>query len=117
TLAPENCTPEDIAELAAAGVILAAGHTNATYDTTVAALKAGVSGFTHLFNAMSPMTHRAPGVVGAALEDATSYCGVIADGRHVDWPVLRIALRAKAIERFMLVTDAMPTVGSATRTF
>lgn len=117
TLAPESCTPEDIAELAAAGVILAAGHTNATYDTTVAALKAGVSGFTHLFNAMSPMAHRAPGVVGAALEDATSYCGLIADGRHVDWPVLRIALRAKAIERFMLVTDAMPTVGSKARTF
>jgi N-acetylglucosamine-6-phosphate deacetylase len=117
TLAPENCTPEDIAELTAAGVIVAAGHTNATYDTTVAALKAGVSGFTHLFNAMSPMTHRAPGVVGAALEDATSYCGLIADGRHVDWPVLRIALRARAIARFMLVTDAMPTVGSATRTF
>src|SRR6185312_2641747 len=117
TLAPENCTPEDIAELAAAGVILAAGHTNATYDTTVAALKAGVSGFTHLFNAMSPMTHRAPGVVGAALEDQSAWCGLIADGRHVDWSVLRIALRTRPIDRFMLVTDAMPTVGSAQKTF
>ena len=117
TLAPENCTPADIAELHAAGVILAAGHTNATYETTKAALKAGVSGFTHLFNAMSPMTHRAPGVVGAALEDQESYSGLIADGRHVDWTVLRIALNARPIDRFMLVTDAMPTVGSAQKTF
>ncbi|ESQ94603.1 N-acetylglucosamine-6-phosphate deacetylase [Asticcacaulis benevestitus] len=117
TLAPENCTPEDIAELAQAGVILAAGHTNATYDTTVAALKAGVTGFTHLFNAMSPFTHRAPGVVGAALEDQTSYSGLIADGHHVDWAALRIALRTRPIDRFMLVTDAMPTVGSPTKTF
>ena len=117
TLAPENCTPDDIAELHAAGVIIAAGHTNATYDITRTALKAGVTGFTHLFNAMSPMTHRAPGVVGAALEDQTSYSGLIADGRHVDWAVLRIALNARPIDRFMLVTDAMPTVGSAQKTF
>ncbi len=117
TLAPENCTPEDIAELAAAGVILAAGHTNATYETTIAALMAGITGFTHLFNAMSPLTHRAPGVVGAALEDLTSYSGIIADGHHVDWAPLRIALRARPIDRFMLVTDAMPTVGSETKTF
>jgi N-acetylglucosamine-6-phosphate deacetylase len=117
TLAPENCTPEDIAELAAAGVILAAGHTNATYETTVTALKAGITGFTHLFNAMSPLTHRAPGVVGAALEDLTSYSGIIADGHHVDWAALRIALRTRPIDRFMLVTDAMPTVGSETKTF
>jgi N-acetylglucosamine-6-phosphate deacetylase len=117
TLAPENCTPEDIAELAAAGVILAAGHTNATYETTVSALKAGITGFTHLFNAMSPLTHRAPGVVGAALEDLTSYSGLIADGHHVDWAALRIALRTRPIDRFMLVTDAMPTVGSETKTF
>ncbi|MEI9902599.1 MAG: N-acetylglucosamine-6-phosphate deacetylase [Asticcacaulis sp.] len=117
TLAPENCTPEDIAELAAAGVIIAAGHTNATYETTVAALDAGVTGFTHLFNAMSPMTHRAPGVAGAALESRTAFCGLIADGQHVAWPVIRVALRAKAHDHVMLVTDAMPTVGSATKTF
>ncbi len=117
TLAPENCTPEDIAELVEAGVIVVAGHTNATYAVTQDALKAGITGFTHLFNAMSPMTHRAPGVVGAALDNQTAYCGLIADGRHVDWPVLRIALRARPIDRFMLVTDAMPTVGSKTKTF
>lgn len=117
TLAPERCTPEDIAELAAAGVIIAAGHTNATYETTVAALRAGLSGFTHLFNAMSPMLHRAPGVAGAALEDLTSYSGLIMDGHHVDWPVLKVALRARPADRYMLVTDAMPTVGSRQKTF
>ncbi len=117
TLAPENCTTADIGELRDAGVIVAAGHTNATYDIARAALTAGVTGFTHLFNAMSPMTHRAPGVVGAALEDQEAYCGLIADGHHVDWAVLRIALRARPIDRFMLVTDAMPTVGSKQKTF
>ena len=117
TLAPENCTPADISELRDSGVLVAAGHTNATYETAVAALKAGVTSFTHLFNAMSPMTHRAPGVVGAALEDQTAWCGLIADGRHVDWAVLRIALRTRPIDRFMLVTDAMPTVGSKQKTF
>jgi len=117
TLAPERCTPDDIRELAEAGVIVAAGHTNADYATTVKALAAGVTGFTHLFNAMSPLSHRAPGVVGAALESQTAYCGLIADGHHVDWPVLKIALRTRPVDRFMLVTDAMPTVGSATKTF
>ncbi|MGN6422659.1 MAG: N-acetylglucosamine-6-phosphate deacetylase [Asticcacaulis sp.] len=117
TLAPENCAPEDIRELAEAGVIVAAGHTNATYAETKDALAAGVTGFTHLFNAMSPLQHRAPGVVGAALESQTAYCGLIADGHHVDWPVLSIALRTRPHDRFMLVTDAMPTVGSKTKSF
>lgn len=117
TLAPELCDTGDIAALAAAGVIVAAGHTDAGYATMRAALDAGVTGFTHLFNAMSPMLHRAPGVVGAALDDQASYCGLIADGHHVDAAVLRIALRAKPIDRFMLVTDAMPTVGSPAKTF
>ncbi len=117
TLAPERCTPEDIRELAEAGVIIAAGHTNATYDQMVEGLNAGVTGFTHLFNAMSPMLHRAPGVVGAALESQTAYCGLIMDGHHVDWPVLRVALHTRPAERYMLVTDAMPTVGSKTKTF
>jgi N-acetylglucosamine-6-phosphate deacetylase len=117
TLAPERCAPEDIAELRAAGVIIAAGHTNATYAQTVEALNAGVTGFTHLFNAMSPMLHRAPGVVGAALENLDNFSGLIMDGHHVDWPVLKVALRTRPANRFMLVTDAMPTVGSATKSF
>ena len=117
TLAPERCAPEDIAELRAAGVTIAAGHTNATYAQTVEALNAGVTGFTHLFNAMSPMLHRAPGVVGAALENLDNFSGLIMDGHHVDWPVLKVALRTRPANRFMLVTDAMPTVGSTTKTF
>lgn len=117
TLAPETCGTDDIAALSAAGVIVSAGHTDADHATMRAALDAGVTGFTHLFNAMSPMLHRAPGVVGAALDDQTSYCGLIADGHHVDAAVMRIALRARPIDRFMLVTDAMPTVGSTTKTF
>jgi N-acetylglucosamine-6-phosphate deacetylase len=117
TLAPERCGPDDIRELAGAGVIIAAGHTNATYAQMVEGLDAGVTGFTHLFNAMSPMLHRAPGVVGAALENQTAYCGLIMDGHHVDWPVLRVALHTRPAERYMLVTDAMPTVGSKTKTF
>jgi N-acetylglucosamine-6-phosphate deacetylase len=106
-----------IRRLADAGVVVSAGHTNATYAETRAALDAGLSGFTHLFNAMSPLTSRAPGVVGAALEDQSSWCGLIVDGRHVDPAVLRIALRCKPVEKFMLVTDAMPSVGAAEKSF
>jgi len=117
TIAPELCSGEDIAALTAGGAVVSAGHTDASFPVMRAALDAGVTGFTHLFNAMSPLTHRAPGVVGAALDDANSYCGIIVDGRHVDPIALRIALRAKPIDRFMLVSDAMPTVGSATKSF
>jgi N-acetylglucosamine-6-phosphate deacetylase len=112
TLAPEETTPESIAKLAATGVVVSAGHTNATYAEMRSALDHGLKGFTHLFNAMSPMTHREPGSVGAALDDDASWCGIIVDGRHVDPVVLRIALRAKRRDRFMLVTDAMPNVGA-----
>jgi len=117
TLAPETTTPEMIRRLVEAGVVVAAGHTNASYATTRAALAAGLSGFTHLFNAMSPLTSREPGVVGAALESQGAWCGLIVDGRHVDPAVLRIALRTRPMDRFMLVTDAMPTVGMSDKRF
>jgi N-acetylglucosamine-6-phosphate deacetylase len=117
TLAPEMTTPGIISKLASAGVVVSAGHTNATYGEILAALRHGLTGFTHLFNAMSQLTARAPGVVGAALEDARSWCGIIVDGRHVDPAVLRIALRCKRRDRFMLVTDAMPSVGAAEKSF
>ena len=94
TLAPEMTDPGVIRRLVGAGVAVAAGHTNATYETTRQALGAGLTGFTHLFNAMSPLTSRKPGVVGAALEDQQSWCGIIVDGRHVAPATLRIALRA-----------------------
>lgn len=117
TLAPEETTPNMIRRLVDAGVIVSAGHTNATYQQTRAAIEAGLSGFTHLFNAMSPLTSRAPGVVGAALEDQATWCGLIVDGRHVEPAVLRIALRCKPLRKFMLVTDAMPTVGATGKSF
>ncbi|MFZ0267835.1 N-acetylglucosamine-6-phosphate deacetylase [Caulobacter sp.] len=117
TLAPETTTPEMVRRLTAAGVTVAAGHTNAAYGTVRKALDAGLTGFTHLFNAMSPLTSREPGVVGAALESITAWCGIIVDGRHVDPVVLRIALRTRPLNRFMLVTDAMPTVGMTDKSF
>ena len=117
TLAPETTTPDIIRKLTNAGVIVAAGHTNAAYGTMRKALAAGLSGFTHLFNAMSPLTSREPGAVGAALESQTAWCGLIVDGRHVDPAVLRIALRTRPLDRFMLVTDAMPTVGMIDKSF
>ena len=117
TLAPEATTPQMIRRLVDAGVVVAAGHTNADYDTIRAALDAGLSGFTHLFNAMSPLTSREPGAVGAALEDEASWCGLIVDGRHVHPAVLRIALRARRRDRFMLVTDALSSVGQAEKSF
>jgi N-acetylglucosamine-6-phosphate deacetylase len=117
TLAPEMTTPTIIAQLAAAGVVVCAGHTNATYAEIRTALRHGLTGFTHLFNAMSQLAAREPGVVGAALDDPDSWCGIIVDGRHVDPTVLRIALRCKRHDRFMLVTDAMPSVGATEKSF
>jgi N-acetylglucosamine-6-phosphate deacetylase len=117
TLAPERADSAVIARLAAAGVILAAGHTNATAADIAAARAHGLTGFTHLFNAMSQMTGREPGAVGAALSEDESYCGIIVDGKHVDPRVLKVALRAKRHDRFMLVTDAMPAVGSNAASF
>lgn len=117
TLAPERTTGETIARLARAGVVVAAGHTNARYATMRQALDNGLTGVTHLFNAMSPLTGREPGVVGAVLENQTAYAGIIVDGRHVDPVTLKIALRARPLDRFMLVTDAMPTVGMADKRF
>jgi N-acetylglucosamine-6-phosphate deacetylase len=117
TLAPEKTRPEIIARLAAAGVVVSAGHTNASYAAARAALDHGLTCFTHLFNAMSPLTSREPGVVGAALMDQGSWCGVIVDGRHVDPVVLKIALKCKPVDRFILVTDAMPSVGMNPKSF
>src|SRR3984893_9089730 len=117
TLAPEMTTPQIIERLVAAGVVVAAGHTNATYAEMRAALAHGLTGFTHLFNAMSQLTGREPGVVGAALDDPSSWCGIIVDGAHTDPVVLRIALKCKPHDRFMLVTDAMPSVGTNSKSF
>ena len=112
TIAPERVPEAIIRALHARGVLVAAGHTAADYATTVRALAAGVRGFTHLFNAMTPLTSREPGAVGAALEDRDSWCDVIVDGQHVHPASLRVALAAKPRGKVFLVTDAMPPVGS-----
>ncbi len=117
TLAPERTTPAMIRRLADAGVIVSAGHTNASCAQLQSALDQGLTGFTHLFNAMSPLKSREPGATGAALDDGRAWCGIIADGRHVDPVTLRVALRCKGPERLMLVTDAMPSVGMADKHF
>ena len=113
TLAPEAATLAQIRALADAGAVVSLGHSDCSFDTAQAGFDAGARMATHLFNAMSPMTHRAPGLTGAALEDGRVWAGLIADGIHVDNPVLRIALRAKAGPgRMFLVSDAMSTIGT-----
>jgi N-acetylglucosamine-6-phosphate deacetylase len=113
TLAPEMTTTEMIARLAAGGILVSAGHSDASFAQTSAAIAHGVRGFTHLFNAMAPLAPREPGIVGAALFDANTWCGIIVDGHHVDPVMLKLALRCKRHDRFMLVTDAMPPVGTS----
>lgn len=117
TVAPECISPAQIRRLIEAGVIVAAGHSDADYQTVRNAIDAGVTGFTHLFNAMSQLTNRAPGMVGAALEDAATYAGIIVDGHHLHPATFRVALNAKGTDRLMLVTDAMATVGSTNGEF
>jgi N-acetylglucosamine-6-phosphate deacetylase len=117
TLAPEQVSHDVIRQLSEAGVIVVAGHTGADYATTRAALEAGVSGFTHLYNAMTPLGSRDPGVVGAALDDPHSWCGLIVDMHHVHPASLRIAIAAKARGKSVLVTDAMPPVGSDSHSY
>jgi N-acetylglucosamine-6-phosphate deacetylase len=117
TLAPEQVDPGTIRELCARGVIVAAGHTAGSYEQVRTGLAAGIRGFTHLFNAMTPLTSREPGAVGAALDDADSWCGLIVDGHHAHPASLRVAIRAKARGKMMLVTDAMPPVGGVSPEF
>ena len=115
TLAPEQVPNGFIAALAAAGVRVALGHSMATYAQTRSAMADGLTGFTHLFNAMRPLASREPGPITAALEDPAAWFGMIVDGIHVDPAVLRLALRGLA--QPMLVTDAMPPVGGGGSAF
>ncbi len=112
TVAPESTPVEAVRRLAAAGGIVSLGHTDCDYDTALAYIAAGASTATHLFNAMSPLGHRAPGMVGAVLDSGIS-AGLIADGIHVHPAAARVALRAKrGPGRLFLVTDAMLTIGT-----
>ena len=115
TLAPEEVPNGFISGLAKSGVRVALGHSMATYAQTKAALAEGLTGFTHLFNAMRPLGARDPGPIAAALECSDAWFGMIVDGVHVDPAMLRLALRGSA--RPILITDAMPPVGGDRRTF
>lgn len=113
TVAAEQVTPDQVHALVAAGATVSLGHTDCTLEQANALIAAGATGVTHLFNAMSGLGHRAPGLVGAALESPGVWAGLIADGVHVDPAALRIALRAKrGPGRLFLVTDAMSLIGS-----
>ena len=115
TLAPERVPAGFIAALARAGVRVLLGHSMATYAQTKAALAEGLTGFTHLFNAMRPLASREPGPIAAALETPDAWFGMIVDRQHVDPAILRLALRGVAHP--MLVTDAMPPVGGSSSRF
>jgi N-acetylglucosamine-6-phosphate deacetylase len=112
TVAPEIVPPERIAVLVDAGVIVCLGHTDAGIETVAAALTAGAQGFTHLFNAMSQLSGRAPGAVGAALDDQHAFASIIADGVHVHPASVRLAWLTLGSGRLALVSDAMPSVGT-----
>lgn len=113
TVAVEQAPPDLIRDLAAAGIVVSLGHSDASHEAATAAIRAGAHSVTHLFNAMSQLGSRAPGLVGAALDAGEAWCGIIADGHHVHPATLRLALRAKrGPGRLLLVTDAMATVGS-----
>jgi N-acetylglucosamine-6-phosphate deacetylase len=115
TLAPEQVPGDFVAKLTAAGVRVALGHSMATYAQAKTAMTEGLSGFTHLFNAMRPLASREPGPIAAALESPDAWYGLIADGVHVAPAMLRLALRGAG--RPVLVSDAMPPVGGAACSF
>ncbi|ENO8417758.1 N-acetylglucosamine-6-phosphate deacetylase [Vibrio mimicus] len=111
TLAPENNKPEHIEKLVQAGIVVSIGHTNATYAEARQSFESGITFATHLFNAMTPMVGREPGVVGAIYDTPDVYAGIIADGFHVDYANIRIAHKIKG-EKLVLVTDATAPAGA-----
>ena len=117
TLAPNRVPPDLIKSLAEKGVLVSLGHSEASLSEVAQALASGARAFTHLFNAMSQMNGREPGMVGAALADPVSFCGLIADGYHVHDTAMKVALAAKPGDRMMLVTDAMPTAAGGPEFF
>ena len=117
TLAPNRVAPTLITSLARKGVLVSLGHSEASVADVTKALASGARAFTHLFNAMSQLNGREPGMVGAALSDLNSFCGLIADGYHVHDAALKVAFAAKPHSRIMLVTDAMPTAAGGPDSF
>lgn len=117
TLAPELTDQTMIRRLANAGVVVCAGHSDADYDQAQGAVSAGLSGFTHLYNGMPPLQSREPGMVGAAIASPEAWFGIIADGHHVHPAAFGAAVKAKKRGGALLVTDAMPPVGTDIREF
>jgi N-acetylglucosamine-6-phosphate deacetylase len=112
TLAPEESDPALIRRLADAGVLVFAGHSDASYEQALAALDAGVTGFTHLTNAMAPITGRVPGITVAAITDPRAHAGIIVDTIHVHPAMVAMALKLMGPDRLFAVSDAMPTTAS-----
>lgn len=117
TIAPETLSVADIKRMVSLGIKVCLGHTNADYTTAQVAIDAGADGFTHLFNAMSPLQGREPGVTGCVLLNDNAYCGLIVDGQHVDFATCKLALKTKPVGKIFLVTDAMPPVGTRNTEF
>lgn len=118
TVAAETVTPDQIRRLSAAGIIVSIGHSDASYAQATAAAEAGASMATHLFNAMSQVGNREPGVVGTVLDNGLLYAGLIADGIHVHPASIGAALRAKTGPgRIFLVSDAMTVAGTDAKSF
>ena len=117
TLAPE-CVPQGtVRALRALGVLVFAGHTDASFEQTQSAVAEGLDGFTHMFNAMSQFSARAPGSVGAALLAPGCYAGLVLDGHHVATGSVAVLRAARGLERVVLVSDAMPPAGTADTAF
>ncbi|MGO1295953.1 MAG: N-acetylglucosamine-6-phosphate deacetylase [Vibrio sp.] len=116
TMAPEMNDPAHIRQLADAGITVSLGHTNCSYQQAKAGFAAGMTSATHLFNAMSSITGREPGAVGAIYDTPSIYAGVIADGFHVDFANIRIAKHIKN-EKLILVTDATAPAGADIESF
>jgi len=112
TIAPETISAKDVTRMVELGIKVCLGHTNADFSTAQKAVDAGATGFTHLFNAMSPLQGREPGVVGCALLNDHTQCGLIVDGHHVDYASCQLAIKTKPVGGIFLVTDAMPPVGT-----
>ncbi|PSN16044.1 N-acetylglucosamine-6-phosphate deacetylase [filamentous cyanobacterium CCT1] len=116
TLAPEMVPPEYIQQLAQAGILVAAGHTDASFEAALAGFEAGIGMATHLFNAMSAWQGRSPGLVGAVFSRPNVYAGIIVDGHHVHYGSVDLAKRIKQ-DRLVLVSDATPPVGTTLESF
>lgn len=111
TFSPDQIPPSQIKDLCEQGILLSIGHSSASYEECLAAIKAGANSFTHLFNAMTAISARSPGPALAALDTDQSYCGIICDGHHVHPSLIKLALDKKPKGKLLLVSDAMPVVG------